>query len=77
MKRSEAVNIVAEYLNNFRHGETWADTIRDAAELMYILETTGMTPPAVKEPCTTEVLYNGRYVKTEDSFIFTHKWDEE
>lgn len=45
--------------------------------ILNLLEEMGMQPPSVKEPCETWVLVNGRHVRTEDSFVFINKWEEE
>lgn len=69
MKRSEAIKLIEETLNSpYDH---------PAVTLLMKLEEAGMTAPAIKEPCETFILYNGQYIKTEDSFTFVHKWDEE
>lgn len=75
MKRSEVKKEIFELLECVHsHPEGNASL---AESILLHLETLGMEPPSIKEPCETFVLHNGRYVKTEDSFIFTHKWDEE
>lgn len=86
MKRSEIIRELYLKLDNLGLGtddsiieesEFKQVTSTHAEEILTYLETLGMCPPAIKEPCETFVLHQGRYVKTEDSFIFTHKWDEE
>lgn len=72
MKRSEIIRIIRDAVSDFN-----AKDELDEGYILSKLEEAGMQPPAIKEPCETFVLYNGQYVKTEDSFIFTHKWDEE
>ena len=73
MKRSEIINELCYFL------DTEYDLAHpDKARLIISkLEELGMQPPAVKEPCETFVVHNGRYIQTDNSFIFTHKWDEE
>lgn len=69
MKRSEIIDIICKY---------GPMGITDHAEqILDALEKAGMQPPAIKEPCETFVLYNGKYVKTEDSFVFTSRWEDE
>lgn len=73
MKRSEAIRIISDLfseLNIPNHEE-------EAIRALIKVEEMGMQPPAVKEPCETFVLHQGKYIKTEDSFMFTHKWDQE
>ena len=73
MKRSEMINLIQELLNaNGMNGLSTGPN-----EVLTLIEEAGMQPPAIKEPCETFVLHNGQYIKTEDSFIFTHKWDAE
>jgi len=75
MKRSEAFIALEKMIDDARNTEETSRQI--AIDLIGKLEELGMQPPAIKEPCETFVLHQGRYVKTEDSFMFTHKWDEE
>lgn len=81
MKRSEPLYDLSALLQNTEHIDVpMSQHIQDeklALEILSKLEELGMQPPSIKEPCETFVLYNGKYVKTEDSFMFTHKWDEE
>ena len=73
MKRSEMINLIQELLNaNGMNGLSTGPN-----EVLTLIGEAGMQPPAIKEPCETFVLHNGQYIKTEDSFIFTHKWDAE
>jgi hypothetical protein len=75
MKRSEIKKEVFELLESIHSHPEGNATLSET--ILLHLEKLGMQPPAIKEPCETFVLHNGKYVKTEDSFIFTHKWDEE
>ena len=77
MKRSEIISIIDSELAGLFGVTEQQERTEKAKAILLALEEVGIQPPAIKEPCTTEVFYNGRYVKTEDSFIFTHKWDEE
>lgn len=75
MKRNEAkmeLFYILERLNSHPEANTSI-----AEEMLFKLEQLGMQPPAIKEPCETFVLYNGKYVKTEDSFVFTSRWEDE
>lgn len=75
MKRSQIIDTI---ITGFYGIEEASDESKTRAEIILKrLEEAGMQPPAIKEPCETFVLHNGQYIKTEDSFIFTHKWDEE
>lgn len=71
MKRSEMIDIIFSEL----HGLD--DQPEVSRRIMEAIEQAGMTPPAIKEPCESFVLHNGQYIKVEDSFVFTHKWDDE
>jgi hypothetical protein len=76
MKRSEILKLLDKKLNSkCGYGTVFED--KDTEEVLSFLEELGMQPPAIKEPCETFVLHQGKYVKTEDSFVFTHKWDQE
>lgn len=77
MKRSEAQKAIVDTLRAMRMAEPDYSDENIAKHILLTLETEGMQPPAIKEPCETFVLHNGQYIKTEDSFIFTHKWDAE
>ena len=75
MRRDNVLKEIFELLEyNNSHPE--ANT-KLAEDILFHLETLGMKPPESKEPCETFVLHKGGYVKTEDSFVFTYKWDEE
>ena len=75
MKRSEVkleiINIL-EKLNSNPEGN-----VAIAEEILSKLESAGMEPPAVKDPCETFVVYNGTQLKIEDSFIYTNRWENE
>ena len=62
----EAYNPILE--NNFKEV---------SVNILKTLEALGIQPPGIKEPCNTFVLFNGQYVQTEDSFVFTNRWDNE
>lgn len=76
MKRSEVITHIANLLNKLSIHDG-LDANSEAAHILAELESMGVQPPAVKEPCETFVLHQGKYIKTEDSFMFTHKWDQE
>ena len=73
MKRSEMVEQIRKVLamNGKDNGE---GELEEA--LLHTIEVLGMSPPSIKEPCESYVLHNGKHLRVEDSFIFTHKWDE-
>ena len=73
MKRSEFITQLGDFLRVYEQGSDY----EDAESILNKILDLGMKPPEAKEPCETFVLHNGRYVQTENSFIFTHKWDEE
>ena len=75
MKRSEIISVIQDTLIDEGDLQPISDYLAQC--ILTKLEEAGIQPPAIKEPCETHVLYQGRYVKTDDSFIFTHKWDEE
>jgi hypothetical protein len=81
MKRSEMIDILDNAL--LTHTDIGASccNLNINKETLHLvlcaLEAAGMQPPAIQEPCETFVLHNGKYVKTEDSFVFTNKWEEE
>jgi len=86
MKRSEAIDLILSKLHNLELGtddsiieesEFELARVGHATDILDFLEELGMEPPAVREPCETFVLYNGQYIKTEDSFTYTRRWDEE
>lgn len=81
MKRSEILGSIVTWLEQTQYIDlptaAGSDFEAAAKELLLKLEEEGMQPPAVKEPCETFVLHQGKYIKTEDSFMFTHKWDQE
>lgn len=54
MKRSQVLNIVANYLNDLQPQIHFADSLRDAAELMTKLEELGMKPPGYQTKEYTE-----------------------
>ena len=69
MKRSELIKEIEFILtSNYDY---------PAVTILQKLEELGVQAPAVKEPCESFVLHNGQYIKVADSFVFTHKWDEE
>ena len=76
MKRSEVITHIANLLDKLSIHDG-LDANSEAAHILAELESMGIQPPAVKEPCETFVLFQGQYHKTEDSFHFVHKWDEE
>lgn len=73
MKRSELVTKLQEHINQLAASGAGYS----ANDIVLALESLGMQPPAIKEPCETFVLFNGQYVKTEDSFVFTSRWEDE
>lgn len=75
MKRSEMVELLNKYLTEYYN--VGPIDIHEPEVILNLIEAAGMAPPETREPCETYVLYNGNHVKTEDSFIITHKWDEE
>ena len=81
MKRSDAIHELIAELDKWgclpKEESAPGDSGYVANNILCKLEELGMQPPAVKEPCETFVLHNGQYIKTEDSFMFTHKWDQE
>jgi len=76
MKRSEMAKKLEDYLLENLRMRDFTDEDSGTYVLNFI-EELGMQAPAIKEPCETFVLHNGKYVKVEDSFIFTNKWDAE
>lgn len=81
MKRSYFVTMLDKVVN--AHFEQFGNEINKdnidnlVGRLNIAIEDLGLEPPAVKEPCESFVLHNGQYIKVADSFVFTHKWDEE
>ncbi len=76
MKRSEIQKLIETRLYELNVDSNGA-TEMIGEKILQALEEAGMQPPSIKEPCETWVLINGKHVRTEDSFVFTHKWDEE
>lgn len=77
MKRSEMIVELEILLDPYMEGIEHDELTRRVNLVLTRLEQLGVQPPAIKEPCETFVLHNGQYIRTEDSFVFTHKWDDE
>ena len=66
MKRSEMVNLIAEYLEGpFTHGANWEDSeIREyASNILLAMEEVGMLPPALSSLNFTDT--------------YGHEWESE
>lgn len=77
MKRSEAIKLLDKTIKDSIISNGEMVPAYNIEDIFKAIEELGMQPPAVKEPCETFALHQGKYIKTEDSFMFTHKWDQE
>jgi hypothetical protein len=73
MKRSQVI----EHLTNLLMRLS-PEPFSDAAHILAELESMGMAPPEIKEPCETHYINAiGQLQRGEDSFVFVRRWEDE